>query len=373
MTISILLALFVGAISVRGQVLRFGVTGGQALTNDYATGYSFNPMDGALEANRPLRFKHFILGPTVELSLTPSFAIEVNGLFRTLRQDSSNSITWEFPVLAKYRLKTGFVQPFLEAGPEFRTTDSVKPGLSHFGITAGAGVEFQTGRWRFAPVIRYTRWGEGSGDRGSLSFKRDQIEVLGQISYASTSRWHPWGKRVTLGMLAGTTMTDDFFDGTRTFVVTQISPVMTTFDVTEHRTAIRSLIIGPTFKVELPRKFFVEIDGLYRPLRRRFSSVSESPAFNRPPVEIAASIWEVPILGGYQFGSEAWRYRPFVEGGASFRFPRTSSPDHGVVIGAGIEARVGALRIGPTVRYTRWLHVFDTLENQVEVFFGISF
>ena len=66
---------------------------------------------------------------------------------------------WEFPVLARYHLTGGAMQPFLEAGPSFRTGD--RNGMAHpsgVGFTAGVGVQFPSRGLAIAPRLRYTRW-----------------------------------------------------------------------------------------------------------------------------------------------------------------------------------------------------------------------
>ena len=68
-------------------------------------------------------------------------------------------LTWEFPLLAKYRFPTRRLQPLIELGPSFRATGNLNDAdPSHFGITAGAGIETSLSRLKIAPVVRFTRW-----------------------------------------------------------------------------------------------------------------------------------------------------------------------------------------------------------------------
>jgi hypothetical protein len=54
-----------------------------------------------------------IAGPTIEWQLTPGLSVQADGIFRELRYSSSlagthnPTVTWEFPILAKYRLTLG--------------------------------------------------------------------------------------------------------------------------------------------------------------------------------------------------------------------------------------------------------------------------
>ena len=131
-----------------------------------------------------------IAGPSVEVHLTPRFSVELDALHKPLRsQDwmvldngvqypprtSTGAATWQFPVLAKYRIRWGRTAPFVEGGPSFRLPQW---DLSTHGVTAGAGVEMRLGPLKFAPAVRWTRWGaETSG------IARDEASVLAGFSF----------------------------------------------------------------------------------------------------------------------------------------------------------------------------------------------
>ncbi len=73
--------------------------------------------------------------------------------------DPYTLLTWEFPVLAKYRWTRPTWTPFIAAGPSFRLAGNLNGfNPSHFGITAGGGIERQFRGIRLAPTVRYTRW-----------------------------------------------------------------------------------------------------------------------------------------------------------------------------------------------------------------------
>jgi hypothetical protein len=93
-------------------------------------------------------------------------------------------------VLAKYRLSTGSIRPFLALGPSFRLPKQVTGmWLSNYGATVGAGVEFPLKKLRLkiAPTVRYTRWGPDhlryEGDQGKSGEPRNRVHVLVGVSF----------------------------------------------------------------------------------------------------------------------------------------------------------------------------------------------
>jgi hypothetical protein len=147
----------------------------------------------------------------VEIRLPANFAIEIDALYRRLGNSgfayqlnsgvayqligTSNSYfnrdrgnSWEFPFLGKYyfRRGTGW-QPFVATGWSLRGTwfhnDSnssftdadgvLHTSKSHSSYTDGLGIgavvatglQFHAGPFKFAPEIRYTRWGGSNHDR----------------------------------------------------------------------------------------------------------------------------------------------------------------------------------------------------------------
>src|SRR5262249_51061662 len=123
-------------------------------------------------------YRSFVVGPTVEFGLRHNWSVEIDALHRTLnyrvlRSDSSGHqacapgdfcsggvSTWQFPILAKYRIPFRTIQPFVAGGPAFRThSNPVGSRPSSYGFTAGAGVDMNFGKVYFAPTVRYTRWG----------------------------------------------------------------------------------------------------------------------------------------------------------------------------------------------------------------------
>jgi len=101
------------------------------------------PKDFSIEADVLYRSLHF------------TFTEFVNGML--LRSSSGSNASWEFPVLAKYRFALPRLRPFVELGPSFRLSEDL-PSASHYGTTAGLGIEGRAGRLKIAPGFRYTRW-----------------------------------------------------------------------------------------------------------------------------------------------------------------------------------------------------------------------
>jgi hypothetical protein len=138
---------------------------------------------GMVEVRLPLHLSVEVDGLYHELEFTDAF-IEPNGALNSV--SPATVVTWEFPVLAKYRFSLPLVKPFVEAGPSFRTSGNLNSTLpSNHGFTAGVGVEAHPWKLRIAPQIRYTRW---AGDRRSpYSFAPstvpDQVQFLVGIPF----------------------------------------------------------------------------------------------------------------------------------------------------------------------------------------------
>lgn len=120
--------------------------------------------------------KDYIIGPTVELRLPLNLSVEADALYRPLSLKtqtgtSSTSFTssystrvstWEFPILAKYRLPIPLAKPYIDAGPSFRHVGQLGSRLSSTGFAVGGGVEFHLPLVRVSPELRYTRWADDS-------------------------------------------------------------------------------------------------------------------------------------------------------------------------------------------------------------------
>jgi len=113
-------------------------------------------------------------------------------------------------------------------------------------------------------------------------------------------------------------------------------------------------VVGPMVEFHLPFGFAVEADALYHPLEltQQFNSgasaTSASTTFNS---------WDFPILVKYHI-LPLPLIKPYVEAGPSFRATAGALSNYfskaGFAIGAGVEVKVGRLRLEPELRYIRW-------------------
>ena len=147
-----------GSRRLAGRHLEIGAIAGLSLTRGFRQPDSANAI---VERTR------YLVGPTVEINLAGKISVEADAIYKPLRagSDSPNVqtpfsvLTWQFPVLVKYRWTRSAWAPFAEAGPSFRVAGNLNGyNPSHYGITAGAGIETRTHGIRLSPALRYTRW-----------------------------------------------------------------------------------------------------------------------------------------------------------------------------------------------------------------------
>jgi len=157
--------------------------------------------------------------------------------------------------------------------------------------------------------------------------------------------------------------------------------------------------VGPTVQLNLPFRFSIEVDALYRRLGYEYNQFAGpgSPTSTRT----VANSWEFPVLGKYAiWGGPA---RPFIDAGANFRHitgvnqirstlaavnVNVTAPefnedsDIGFVFGGGVEFKLGHVRITPELRYTRWgsenfrdpvASLLRTNKNQGDFILGLTF
>jgi hypothetical protein len=96
---------------------------------------------------------------------------------------SKTILTWQFPILAKYRIPNLRMNPFIQLGPSFRASGNLNDSHpSPLGITVGLGVETKLGRAKIAPSMRYTHWTSDKNRNGPLTFP-NQVEAMIGVSF----------------------------------------------------------------------------------------------------------------------------------------------------------------------------------------------
>ena len=120
----------------------------------------------------------------------------------------------------------------------------------------------------------------------------------------------------------------------------------------DYQVKTHSYTVGPYVQVRLPLRFSFEADLLYKRLEYTYGGTNS----------VAISRWELPLLFGYRFTARRWQ--PFVHlGGSLNRVVHVAGMNiaelrhqatQGLAAGAGVERRVGPLRLAPEVRITHW-------------------
>jgi len=370
------------ALRASGQTLSIGVVSGAGLTSDFRNYYTQTGGTALIEYSTP---KRYLVGAMLEFGLPAHISLEVDGLFRPLEYtfagvepngalnsvSPSPVITWEFPVLAKYRFAPGPLGPFVEAGPSFRTAGNLNgSNPSHRGVTVGAGLETHLWGMDIAPTLRYTRW--ASDPRDFVETTPDQIELMVAFSRQSESIWRPLGQRFSVGAALGANLTDYYRSQSNTFGGGPGTSTITTLSVP----GPRSLLVGPMLEAELAGGFSVEGDALYQPLHYTLkTTVDGKPA----PDYVGTNIeWNFPVLAKYRRPMRV--ATPFAELGPSFRLPQGvfGASHYGVTAGVGAEMHLRRMRIAPGFRYTHWgpdnpLAVGAGFHDRLEFLTGFSF
>ena len=177
-----------------GQHLSFGVLGGATLTQDFQDREVGIPP--VIAYSTP---KRWIAGAMIDIRLHMRLSVELDGMYHELEftragiepNGTLNSVspapvvTWEFPILAKYRLPLPIVKPFIEAGPSFRTAGNLNGASpSNHAFVVGVGIEPRVWKLRIAPQVRYLRWAQDhSVTYFAPSTVRDQAEFLVSLSF----------------------------------------------------------------------------------------------------------------------------------------------------------------------------------------------
>jgi hypothetical protein len=347
------------------QNLRLGAIGGTALTHDYSPYFlpagTITLPDGTIIPYRPesarTGSRSVIGGASLSWDFNQQFSLETNAIYRRLHLEGQiPTVTWEFPVLAKYRIPLRGVQPFLQGGPSFRTIGNLNTRPSRFGFSAGTGIDWETHGFRFSPTLRYTRW---MSDPGSgIQTKQDQVEILLGVSHAAASNRHPLGRRVSIGVEGGFMLNpmarDSVFEYSEQFGSTVYQRTETTY--------LRSWIVGPHVDIRLTDHWSIIGAATYRQVRTRTNlhyTITDPNGDQRSGTGSfegkTAILWQFPVLFKYRIGN--YRIQPFVEAGPSFRLPQQIGAwlgEYGITAGAGVRMKWHGLNFEPGLRFTYW-------------------
>lgn len=181
-----------------GQSFYAGVTGGGSFT------YGFSERVLGEVPPKTLIYpthRDYLVGPTIELGFPRRIALGFEALYRPLNQTAATLladgslrsispatvVTWELPILVRYRLSEKKWRPLLEAGPSFRTAGNLNASSpSSKGMTLGVGLETRVGVARVTPTFRYTRWASDPLYAIAARTKPNQAVFLLGISFGGS-------------------------------------------------------------------------------------------------------------------------------------------------------------------------------------------
>ncbi|MGC8792347.1 MAG: hypothetical protein ACP5U2_03030 [Bryobacteraceae bacterium] len=360
------------ALPLRAQRMSAGIVAGRAVTGGFhdLTDHFFLPPlgpDGSWYRGSMRvwpRSRDWVAGGMLEIRLRGDWSLEFDALWRELRGQSASFalpskppekgspgqiVTWQFPILLKYRFPRRGARPFLAGGPAFRTIGNVGGAghtYSRHGMAVSGGLEMTWRGVRIAPTLRYTLW---AGDRSTGAWRTasDQLEALVAFSGAREEKWRPLGERVAVGFALGMNLNGDY---PRT---TEVHRAGTEWAYAMTYTGLRSAIYGPVIDARLGGGFSVEAAALLRPVGRR-SEATSSQGFTLAPWTTRLPTWVFPVLVKKRLSRGAWA--PFMALGPSLRkrqFFSSISP-YGVTAVVGTEFQTGPARIAPSLRFTRW-------------------
>ena len=196
------------------QPVSVGIKAGLPLTDLLETGES---VEATAVTNR------YLIGPELEVRLPYRLSVEFDALYRHFRFTNvvggagpfastvttvGSSGNWEFPLVAKYRLRGKLVRPYVEAGAAWDALSGLKntwsetpctgyagyscqtfapSAVEHWwaaGAVVGAGVDLHWKVVHVAPEIRFTHWARRYfGLDDALKSSRNQVEFLVGITH----------------------------------------------------------------------------------------------------------------------------------------------------------------------------------------------
>jgi hypothetical protein len=173
--------------SAFGKRFSLGLLVGAGLGDDLESGTPTLAGGGAQRSDS----NSLIAGALLEVDIHRDLYLEADGIYRPLHATVLPSalgpgmryavLTWEFPVLAKYKFRGARAwRPFAELGPAFRLDGNFNgPTPAHYGATGGAGVEARLWRFKISPAVRYSRWGRQRTASGGGVFRNEVEGVVG--------------------------------------------------------------------------------------------------------------------------------------------------------------------------------------------------
>lgn len=178
--ITLVLAVEAKGSNLRGapgrQPLSVGFIGGATLTKAFPEKNGWEGMTSRLA------------GVTVEYRFNDRWSAEANVLYHPLilsERARATVVTWEVPLMAKYRFGSRSSRPLVTAGPTFRPSgnrNNTNP--SSFGLTAGLGWEIPVKRLTLEPALRYVRWRtDPAAELAPASTRRDQLQAVLSIRF----------------------------------------------------------------------------------------------------------------------------------------------------------------------------------------------
>jgi hypothetical protein len=147
------------------------------------------PVDGSVIVNSNRASP--IIGFAISVTLPKQMSVEVGALYRPLnardistfssgfsRERRFTVLTWEFPLLAKYKLPVLKTKPFVEFGPSFRASGNLNGARpSRQGITEGIGIELHERGPAITPILRFTHWA-ADPTRNGMATHPNQLELV---------------------------------------------------------------------------------------------------------------------------------------------------------------------------------------------------
>jgi hypothetical protein len=208
LALAFLICQLAGLGELHAQRISLGVEAGVPVTESFDKGFIYR---GAFDPTTT----RYTVGPPIEVRLGSRFAVAFDALYQPFSFRQSNIIgtpsswkttgaLWQFPVLLRYHILEGPIQPFIAAGPSFQVVTNITQSymtvidqtatISHpqpeqraiAGFAAGGGLGFSIWRLHISPELRYTRWAAENFDftqTNHVGTKLNQIQLLVAVMF----------------------------------------------------------------------------------------------------------------------------------------------------------------------------------------------